>query len=113
MNCMWNILTNPTDLTLLSVVRSLYILTVTSKKHALTQRADRIEALAKQLSLSNQEVDWQELITEEALNFLALKLATPLQVKQYLKPAFEQAYEVGQKLITMDVVETVEREKFE
>ncbi len=53
MNCMWNILTNPTDLTLLSVVRSLYILTVTSKKHALTQRADRIEALAKQLSLSN------------------------------------------------------------
>ncbi|NES06810.1 MAG: AAA family ATPase [Okeania sp. SIO2F4] len=56
---------------------------------------------------TQKEVDWQELITEEALNFLAEKLATPLQVKQYLKQAFEQAYEVGQKLITIDVVETV------
>ena len=47
-----------------------------------------------------------ELLTSEALVFLAERLATPLQIEQYLTLAFEAAHRVGQKPVTIDILET-------
>ncbi len=47
-----------------------------------------------------------DLLTEEALLFLAERLATPLQIEQYLTLAFEAAHRVGQKPLTRDILET-------
>ena len=47
-----------------------------------------------------------ELLTEEALVFLAERLATPLQIEQYLTLALEAAYRVGQKPVSQDLLET-------
>ncbi len=69
------------------------------------RKRDYVEWLLKEAT--QEDVDYLELITEDALNLLATKLVTPLQVKQYLKQAFEQAFEVGQKVVTVDVVEQV------
>ena len=49
----------------------------------------------------------QDLLTSEAMDFLADKLATPLQINQYLTLAFEQAYQVGQKPITLPLVKEI------
>ncbi len=47
-----------------------------------------------------------DLLTSEALVFLAERLATPLQIEQYLTLAFEAAHRVGQKPVTTDILET-------
>ena len=46
-------------------------------------------------------------MTDEAISFLGERLSTPLQIEQYLTLAFEQAYQLGQKPITTEIVETV------
>lgn len=47
-----------------------------------------------------------DLLTEEALEVLAERLVTPLQIEQYLTLAFEAAYRVGQRPVTKDILET-------
>lgn len=68
-------------------------------------KREYVEWLLKEVT--QEGVEYSELITKDAIDLLVGKLVTPLQVKQYLKQAFEQAFEVGQKVVTVDVVEQV------
>lgn len=47
------------------------------------------------------------IITAEALELLAERLATPLQINHYLTLALEEAYQIGQKPVTVDIVSSV------
>jgi len=53
------------------------------------------------------ETPWQELMDEDAIALLAEKLMTPLQIKHYLRLAFEEAHQVGVKPLTPEVIEAV------
>jgi len=48
-----------------------------------------------------------DLMDEDALALLAEKLMTPLQIKHYLRLAFEAAHQVGLKPLTPEVIEAV------
>lgn len=56
---------------------------------------------------SDDEIDLKELVSQEAIEFLAEKLTTPLQIEQYLSLAFESAYEVGQKPLNQKIIAQV------
>ncbi|MEM6714878.1 MAG: hypothetical protein AAF622_07380 [Cyanobacteria bacterium P01_C01_bin.147] len=47
------------------------------------------------------------MMDEEAIALLAEKLMTPLQIKHYLRLAFEAAPQVGLKPLTPEVIEAV------
>lgn len=49
----------------------------------------------------------QDIINSDALDLIADRLATPLQITQYLTMAVEEAYKIGLKPITADIVESV------
>jgi type II secretory pathway predicted ATPase ExeA len=55
----------------------------------------------------HDEYQPSDLATDEAIEFLAELLTTPLQIEHYLKLAFEEAYQVGIKPITQDVIKRV------
>ena len=46
-----------------------------------------------------------DILTEEALGLLAERLMTPLQIEHYLTLALEQAYRLGEKPVTAEMVE--------
>ena len=48
-----------------------------------------------------------EILTEEAIERLSAGLSTPLQIEQYLTLAFEAAYQVGQKPVTVEIIDSV------
>ena len=48
-----------------------------------------------------------ELVVPEAIELLAQKLRTPLQIEQHLTLAFEEAYRMGEKPVTLAVVESI------
>jgi len=48
-----------------------------------------------------------EILTDEAIERLAAGLLTPLQIEQYLTLAFEAAYQVGQKPVTVEIIDSV------
>jgi hypothetical protein len=48
-----------------------------------------------------------ELIDEAAIDLLAAKLRTPLQIEQHLSLAFEEAFRVGEKPVTVEVIEAL------
>jgi type II secretory pathway predicted ATPase ExeA len=47
------------------------------------------------------------IIDREAIEFLAERLTTPLQIEQYLTLALEAAFQIGAKPVTAAVVETI------
>ena len=49
----------------------------------------------------------ESTLTEDAIDLLATKLRTPLQVQRYLTLALEAAYQAGEKPISAEVVESV------
>ena len=49
----------------------------------------------------------KDIIDDAAINYLAAKVATPLQIEQTLELAFEYAYAAGQKPVDSDVIESV------
>jgi type II secretory pathway predicted ATPase ExeA len=53
------------------------------------------------------ETPREELLSQAALEVLADRLVTPLQMELYLTLAFEEAYQIGQKPVTPDIIETV------
>jgi type II secretory pathway predicted ATPase ExeA len=53
------------------------------------------------------EVKLADILTDEALEQLAERLVTPLQVEHYLTLALEQAYQFGDKVVTHEVIEAV------
>jgi hypothetical protein len=48
-----------------------------------------------------------ELIDDAAIDLLATKLRTPLQIEQHLSLAFEEAFRVGEKPVTVEVIEAL------
>lgn len=46
-------------------------------------------------------------LTDEALVLLSTRLSTPLQFETYLTRAFEEGYKVGQKPVTVEVIESI------
>jgi hypothetical protein len=46
-------------------------------------------------------------IRDAAIDLLAAKLRTPLQIEQHLALAFEEAFRVGEKPVTVEVIEAV------
>ncbi len=58
------------------------------------------ECVAENISLS-------ELIVTEAIDLLAQKLRTPLQIQQHLSLAFEEGYRLGEKPITRAMAESI------
>lgn len=56
---------------------------------------------------TEDDVKLADIITEEAIELLANKLMTPLQIKYYLTLAFEKSHQVGQKVVTQELVQTV------
>jgi len=51
--------------------------------------------------------DDAEILSDDAIERLAIALTTPLQIEQYLTLAFEAAYQVGQKPVTVEIIESV------
>jgi hypothetical protein len=49
----------------------------------------------------------EEVITDEAMVYLSAKLSTPLQFETYLTRSCEEGYKVGQKPITVEVIENI------
>ena len=52
-------------------------------------------------------VDISELIVAEAIDLLASRLRTPLQIEQHLSLALEEAYRRGEKPVTLAMVESI------
>jgi hypothetical protein len=52
------------------------------------------------------EVDPTAIVTSEALELLAERLITPLQIQHYLTRVLEQAYRLGEKPVTPAIVHT-------
>jgi type II secretory pathway predicted ATPase ExeA len=48
-----------------------------------------------------------EVITEEAIELLARRLGTPLQIEQYLTSVLEEGWRVGEKPVTAQLVEAL------
>jgi hypothetical protein len=54
-----------------------------------------------------QGTDISELIVPEGIDLLASRLRTPLQIEQHLSLAFEEAHRMGEKPVTLAVVESI------
>ncbi|MGB5712915.1 MAG: AAA family ATPase [Waterburya sp.] len=68
-------------------------------------RREYIEWLLSNCMASKSK--WQEVITPEAVDLLATKLRTPLQIEQHLSLAFESAYQTGEKPITDTLINSI------
>jgi hypothetical protein len=51
-----------------------------------------------------RSIDPLDIVTPEALDLLAERLLTPLQIQHYLTRVLEQAYRVGEKPVTPAIV---------
>ena len=47
------------------------------------------------------------ILTEDAIALLCTRLSTPLQFETYLKRAFEEGFNVAQKPVTVEVIESI------
>jgi type II secretory pathway predicted ATPase ExeA len=59
------------------------------------------------LKASSDKGKAEDILTTEAIDLLAMKLRTPLQVQQHLTLAMEAGYQTGEKPITATLVERV------
>lgn len=58
-------------------------------------------------SCSQKNLKPETIITEEAIDILADRLVTPLQIQHYMRLAFEEAFKVASKPVTQDLITTV------
>lgn len=56
---------------------------------------------------AGEGVDIGDLIETAAVELLASRLKTPLQIEQHLTLAFEEAYRIGERPVTAQVVESI------
>ena len=82
-----------------------YRATIFSLDNLISDRQDYLNWLIK--SCLNLDILPEEVIEPEALELLARRLRTPLQIEQHLTLAFEAAFQVGEKPITAAIVESV------
>lgn len=57
-------------------------------------------------SCSTEETQSADIIEEPAIDYLAERLSTPLQVEQHLTLALEEAYKTSGNAVTLEVLET-------
>ena len=69
------------------------------------QQREYIEWLLAQCTAGKSQRDI--LIADDAIELLAERLATPLQIEHYLTLAFEEAFTIGQKPVTVEIVNRV------
>jgi type II secretory pathway predicted ATPase ExeA len=55
----------------------------------------------------NNETKLEDIIATEAIELLAERLVTPLQITYYLTRVFEKGYKIGEKQISCETVESV------
>ena len=82
-----------------------YRTTVFSLDNLIGKREDYLEWLVR--ACLGIEVGLDEVLERAALELLATRLRTPLQIEQHLTLAFEAAFQVGEKPITAAIVESV------
>jgi type II secretory pathway predicted ATPase ExeA len=70
-----------------------------------SQRREYIDWLLKQCLIP--KTDPATVFTSEALDILATRLGTALQIEDHLTRALEEAYKVGQKPVKPEIVESV------
>jgi type II secretory pathway predicted ATPase ExeA len=58
-------------------------------------------------SCTHKQLELDSIITEDAVDVLADKLITPLQIQHYTTLAFEEAFKIGAKPVTDELVNTV------
>jgi type II secretory pathway predicted ATPase ExeA len=56
---------------------------------------------------SKESVKPQEIMTKEAMTFLAETLITPLQITYYLARALEKGYQIGEKPVSLETVHSI------
>ena len=56
---------------------------------------------------SKQDIKSDDILTKEAMAFLADDLITPLQITHYLTRALEKGYQVGEKPISIETVKSI------
>jgi hypothetical protein len=75
----------------LSYLKWLLMQCLSTKSKGETVSTDRIEAI----------------LTDDAMVLLSGKLSTPLQFETYLTRSFEEGYRIGQKPVTVEVIESI------
>ncbi len=68
-------------------------------------KREYIQWLLKKCAKSSVKIE--TIFSEEAIDFLSDKLATPLQIEQYITLAIEEAYKIGAKPVSSEIVESV------
>jgi type II secretory pathway predicted ATPase ExeA len=56
---------------------------------------------------TQQTVEPEAILTPDAIDLLALKLRTPLQIQSHLRLALEAGYQTGEKPVSADLIETL------
>lgn len=56
---------------------------------------------------SKDKIKPHDILTKEAIHFLAERLITPLQITYYLSNALEKGYQIGEKPITEEMVKSI------
>ena len=69
------------------------------------QKTDYINWLLK--TCLKKDVKYSDVFTDDALKRLTERLSTPLQIEQYLRLAFEEAYQIGQKPIDTEIIDSI------
>jgi type II secretory pathway predicted ATPase ExeA len=82
-----------------------YRTTVFSLDNLIGKPREYIEWLMK--ACTAQGTDISDVLDPDALELIAARLKTPLQIEQHLTLAFEAAYQAGEKPVTATVVESV------
>lgn len=82
-----------------------YRTTVFSLDNMISDRTSYVEWLVK--ACLDLDIQPEEVMEREALEMLANRLRTPLQIEQHLTLAFEAAYQIGEKPITASIIESV------
>lgn len=70
-----------------------------------SSKREYIEWLIESCSRKDTGID--SVITAEAIDLLAERLLTPLQFEYHLTIAFEEAFKVGVKPVTVDIIESI------
>ena len=68
-------------------------------------QSDYIEWLLTQAA--QEKVKPTDILETDTISYLAKRLSTPLQIEQYLTLAMNEAYQVGQKPISTEFMETI------
>ncbi|MDF5724319.1 MAG: AAA family ATPase [Rhizonema sp. PD37] len=82
-----------------------YRATVFSLEGIVGSQREYIEWLVSKCTIEDTQIS--DILSAEAMELLAMRLRTPLQIEQHLTLAFEAAYLFGEKPVTTTIIESV------